>query len=375
MSRHVAFVLTRLAAGGAETQTRRVACLLAKRGWKVSVVSLITDAVDAPELKKHGVVQYNLGGRRGLLSVASVWGLVALLRDIRPDVLVGLMMPADPLARVAGGLAGIPVVSSIRNQHVGGAAAIWSLRLTDRLVRLLTANAQVTRERLGQRITARPEEIEIVPNALHFDDGAVGAASTSCRAEIRNELGIGETEFLWVAVGAQRPQKNYRVLLRALEAVPEGSLMIAGAAYQQRELEALAKELNIAGRVRLLGRRSDVPALLDAADAFVMASLFEGTPNAMLEAMTYGLPVVATAVGGIPEVVQDGSSGWLVQDASERALADRMRHVMQISNAERVKIAQRGRDLVVERHAPEKVADEWEGLLVRAMADAKAGSA
>jgi glycosyltransferase involved in cell wall biosynthesis len=93
-------------------------------------------------------------------------------------------------------------------------------------------------------------------------------------------------------------------------------------------LEALAGELGIAARVKFLGHRRDIKALLNAADVFVMPSLSEGLPLAILEAMAVALPIIATAVGGVPEVIKSEETGWLVQPQRAEALAERLCNVL-----------------------------------------------
>jgi glycosyltransferase involved in cell wall biosynthesis len=361
-SQNLIFVINRLAGGGAETQTRRLSIGFAKRGWRVTVVSLQADVIETPDLDEHEVRRVNLAGPRGFRSVRVLPALVRLLRREAPDIVVAMMIPADPLTRVAGRIAGVPVVSSIRNHFVGGRGVNALLRLTDRFPTLITANARVTRDELGPRICARPEGIELVPNALDADafqrgDG-VGEA-------VRARMEIPPNAFLWLAVGAQRPQKDYKNLLRVFAGLPqESALAIAGAPYQQEALSALVDELGIAHRIWFLGRRDDVPDLLAACDAFVQASLHEGTPNAVLEAMAARRPVVATAVGGVPDTIVHGESGWLVPKADYGALRNQMIEVMRSDKTLRARVAAKACENVVRDHSTQAVIAAWERIFL-----------
>lgn len=364
-SKKLIIVLNRLAGGGAETQVRRLSVALAGRGWMVTVVSLQEDVIEASELDEHGVNRVNLLGPRGFSAVRLLPALVNLLRREAPDVVLTMMIPADPLTRVAGYIAGVPVVSSIRNSFIGGPLVNFLLRFTDRLPAVITVNAEVTRDELGPKISASPRSIEFVPNALEAPTYRRGIAIGEA---IREKLGITRNTFFWLAVGAQRPPKNYKSLLHAFSKVPAASaLAIAGASYQQEELSSLVHELGIAERVWLLGRRNDIPELLASCDAFVQASLYEGTPNAVLEAMAAARPVVATAVGGVPDTIRHGQSGWIVSAGDIGALRSQMYHVMQLSHVVRSRVADRGRDHVERVHATESVTDQWEVLLNRVM--------
>ena len=121
----------------------------------------------------------------------------------------------------------------------------------------------------------------------------------------------------------------------------------------------------LAGRVRWLGGRADVPALMSAADAFVMSSRWEGMPMAALEACAARLPVVATHVGGIPDVVADGLSGYLVPPGEPGALAAAMDRLMWLEEAERFRMGQAGREHVLAQYSIEAIAIQWERIYDR----------
>jgi glycosyltransferase involved in cell wall biosynthesis len=126
-------------------------------------------------------------------------------------------------------------------------------------------------------------------------------------------------------VGCLAPRKDQGVLLEALALLAAGGARVRAALVgdgpDRAALEAQARRLGLESRVRFLGERADIELLLPAMDVFVLSSREEGIPNALLEAMAAGLPAVATAVVGTPEVMQDGETGWLVPARDPRALA------------------------------------------------------
>ena len=141
----------------------------------------------------------------------------------------------------------------------------------------------------------------------------------------RTDLGISPQDWVIGLVGSLRPQKNHQLLLRALArilpSVPEARLVLAGDGELRGSLEALAGELRIQDRVRFLGPRSDVPELLATFDVYCLPSHYEGMPLTVFEAMAAGVPVVATRVVGIQEVVRDRETGLLVPPNDPDALA------------------------------------------------------
>lgn len=151
-------------------------------------------------------------------------------------------------------------------------------------------------------------------------------AGPDSRARLRTELAIDEDSVLAVTVANYRREKDYPNLLRAARRAladnPRLVMAAVGQGHLEDEVLALHDELGLGDRFRLLGYRRDVPAVLAAADLFVLGSVHEGLPVAVMEAMAAGLPVVATAVGGVPEAVADGVSGLVVPPRNADALAD-----------------------------------------------------
>jgi glycosyltransferase involved in cell wall biosynthesis len=146
--------------------------------------------------------------------------------------------------------------------------------------------------------------------------------------EVRAELAGGSRELLVLTTARLDPQKGVDILLRAARDVEGARFVVAGEGEERDRLEREAAALGLGERVRFLGRREDVPALLAAADAFVLPSRFEGTPLALIEAMAAGKPIVASAIPGTDELVTDGETGLLVPPDDAGALAAALRRVV-----------------------------------------------
>lgn len=163
-----------------------------------------------------------------------------------------------------------------------------------------------------------PEDVTFVPNGID-------AVPPGDRERARRELGVPEGAPLLGAVAVLREQKGLDVLVRAVaeiaREVPDVRLAVAGEGPERASLDALADELGIGPRVLLLGNRSDVPDLLAAFDVAVSASWFEGSPLAAMEYMDAALPIVATRVGGMPDLIDDGVHGRLVEAGDAGGLA------------------------------------------------------
>jgi glycosyltransferase involved in cell wall biosynthesis len=166
----------------------------------------------------------------------------------------------------------------------------------------------------------------------------------SAGTDIRAELGVPPAAPIVATVAVLRPQKAIEVLLdaqaRVREHIPEAHLVIAGDGECRQFLEGRARDLGLSGHVHFLGRRGDVDAIVAAADVAALSSDFEGMPLFMFECMANRTPLIATAVGGLPSVIESGSSGILVPPRNPAALAGALRSLLldpvrreQIANA------------------------------------------
>ncbi len=184
--------------------------------------------------------------------------------------------------------------------------AAWAsaYRLTDRLSRRTVAVSEAAAQRFMQLKAVPPRKCSVILNGIDVESFAPDANRRDS-TRLKMEIATDRADFIWLAVGRLAPAKDYPNLLRAFAAVsakrPDTRLWIAGDARgdERQPLEVLAKELGIEKAVRWLGLRRDMPALLDAADAFVLSSAWEGMPLAVGEAMAVEKPVVATNVGGV----------------------------------------------------------------------------
>lgn len=265
--------------------------------------------------------------RRAIHPVQDVLGLVELIRlcrRIRPDIVHANSSKAGVLGRLAAALARVPVrVFTVHGWAFAAypGAASTAYRILDRLMRpLTTATICVAEHELRRGVeagTCDPARTVVIHNAVD-----AGAAAT---ADLTRE------PPLVVSVGRFKYPKDFATLFRALARLEPGSFAaeIAGDGPDRAELEALLTDEGLRGPVRLLGEIDGVPELLARAGAFVLSSRSEGLPISMLEAMAAGLPVVATSVGGVPELVVEGETGLLVPAGDAGALAEALRRLVE----------------------------------------------
>lgn len=357
---------TSMGMGGADQQILILAQAMQARGHEVRIVVLAPLGAMGLEARQAGIPIESLDLGRNLGIVPRFFQLVGMIRAWRPDVLHSHMVHANFIARAARALAPVPnLVSTIHSISDGGRLHVAANRLTNRLVDRFTIISRLAADR-HIAIGAVPESrLQIIPNAV---DTSRFRRLPDARVSARRELGLGD-RFVWLAVGRFEPAKDYPNMItafaRLLAEHPESLLLLVGEGSLQGEVERVIQERGIGAAVRFLGVRRDVPELLSAADGYVLSSAWEGMPVALLEAASVELPVVATRVGGVAEVVEDGSTGFLVPPGDSVGLAASMVRVESLSPEDRAAMGRRGRRLVEERYSTERVMAMWDQLYCR----------
>jgi glycosyltransferase involved in cell wall biosynthesis len=256
-------------------------------------------------------------------SRAAIWQwrrLATYLRRERVDVLHAHMFGSNAWGTAIGRLARVSVI--VAHEHTWSFEGEPIRQLLDRELIGRFSDAFIAVSRRDER---KMIEIERVPpTRIRFIANGIAPRHPTPGRDLRGELGVGPGPLLG-AVGALRAQKGYDILIRAAaqlrERHPGLRVVIAGEGGEQKRLESLIGELGLAEVVKLLGRRLDVPDILAALDVAVSASLYEGSPLAMMECMAAGLPIVATSVGGVPDLIEHGVHGLLVQPGDVEGLA------------------------------------------------------
>ena len=258
----------------------------------------------------------------------STWRFASQLREMRPHVFhAHLTWPlACKHGLLAAVLARVPAVVTTVHLFVELPYPLRA-RLLHRLVGLGVHRHIAVSRALGRRLQERfkipGQAIRAVPNGIPLASFA-GAEESP----LRSTLAGPTSRPIVLNVGRLVGQKGQLHLLEAAALIPAAQFVFAGDGPDRDVLQAKALELGLDERVTFLGQRADIADLLSACDVFVLPSLFEGLPLSILEAMAAAKPVVATSVGGNPEVIADGETGLLVPPADPAALAAALRRVL-----------------------------------------------
>lgn len=272
------------------------------------------------DLRRRGVAVHFLK-RRFKYDPLAWWPMFQALRRERTDVLHAHSFGQNAWASVIGRLTRVPAV--IAHEHNWAFTGRALRPVIDRELIARCANAMVV---VSQEARRRMIEVErIAPERLVFLPNGIRALPPGDGGAVRTELGIGRDDPVIGTVCILRSEKALDVLVRAaallVRDLPRLRVLIVGEGEERAPLEALVQQHGLEEHVLLTGARTDVPDVLAALDVAVLSSDYEGIPLSILEFMDAGKPIVATRVGGIPEVIEDGVHGVLVPPRNEAALA------------------------------------------------------
>ena len=329
--------------GGAENYALRVASVALRRGWRVEAAfPFIRDATDglANDYGAAGVLYRPLeigppttGAEAGRLGHWHRFQRVrAHLLKQKPDAVMVVLPAAN---RLMGGVlacawCGAPTVlvfGLIKEALLLSKARLKAYAWARRHTQVLVAKSRFDRGLIAKSFAMPEDEIAVIPNGVLPVPGADDpAARAAARAALRRELNLEPEAFVALTVGRLSEQKGHDNLLDALALCGEKTegvnFVWAGDGERKPRLRQRIEGMGLKGRVFMLGRRGDVARLLLAADMFVLPTLYEGHPNALMEAMSAGLPIVSSNASGISEYLSHGEHGLLYPAGDAKALAD-----------------------------------------------------
>jgi len=319
----ILYVSTSTTLGGAEKTLFTLATLIDPKLCQVAgVVSLKPKGAYADKLERAGTPVYSLNvkSRAGLQDIQK---LALVVHETRPDLVHAIMYQGIQLCRAVRrlGYAEFKLISSPRvNYRSRGGVSLMIDRFLKSADDLLITECAASRRYLTESLGYPENGVLTIYNGV---DIAGWPISKPDRTKLRKELGVADNEILLGSVGRLDEQKGHLTLLETLSrlrTVHPVKCAVIGEGPLRKFLEEKIAMLRLQDCVRLLGEQKDIPGWLAAMDIFVLPSLWEGLPNALLEAMALGLPVVATRVDGVPEAIAHDISGLLCEPNDPQSL-------------------------------------------------------
>jgi glycosyltransferase involved in cell wall biosynthesis len=374
MNLKILMLSTSLGLGGGDKEVIAIASSLINRGYQVKMVSMVPPETMGLEAKSRGIDVSTLNMKRGIPDPIVIPKLIKIIKEWEPDVLHSNMIHANLLARIVRLLVKVPVqISTAQNvdESEGQAWRDYAYRITDSLCDCTTNVSKLGVKRYIDIGLTKASKTIFIPNSV---DTNQFYPNLDLRKKTREQLGIQE-QFAWLAVGRFYPQKDYPTMIQAfgfsLKEKPDSLLFIAGEGPLQGEVKDLAKSLGIESNIRFLGPRRDILSLMNAADAHLMSSVWEGMPLVLLEAASTALPIIATNAGGIPETVLNGETGILVPPKNPHKLADAMQQLIDMPQIQRINMGKKGREYVLANYSTNEVVNKWEELYMRLLNNRK----
>ena len=327
----------------------------------------------APTVIAEIVTAFSLAPRDG----KALWKLYQLMRKERPHIVHTHTAKAGFLGRLAARMAGVPIIVHTFHGHVlhgyyGPAKNELLRRIEQSLAwlcdRLVTVSEQVKNELVGYSI-AKAEKISVVPLGFDLDPFLNSHAQ---QGEFRREMGLSNEHKLIGIVGRIFPIKNHALFLDAAARVSarerNARFIVVGDGVLRPTLESQARELGIGDKVLFTGWRRDLPRLCVDLDVLVVSSDNEGTPVSAIEAMAARCPVVATRVGGLPDLIDDHKTGRLVPPRNADALASAVLDLLQSPHTAR-ELGRNAQEFVRQRFAVRRLLGDMDHLYRQLLAE------
>ena len=379
MALSILFLGTQMAVGGAQRVLLTQALWFHERGYLVTVAFLY----DKERLQDQWQSEYpfpviDLGMRRiggapgkniGLLlkGLLRLWGL---LHHERFDIIETFTPHSNLLGLPLAFLSGVPARIGSHHGKIENIPHFWE-RLHGAMVNSRIASSLVT---VSKRVSwlatqiegVQPERITLIPNGVGIPPE--GTFDRQDMQLVRREIAVEEGAHLVISVGRLTSQKGHIILLdaipRVLQHFPKTVFALVGDGPLRDDLEQQGIRLGIENVIRLVGVRGDIFRLLSAADVFVLPSLSEGMPLALLEAMGMGVPILASNLEGIASVVEHGRHGLLIPAGEVESLSLALVRVLGDASL-REQLAANGKQLVLANYTLDRMCEEYENLFLR----------
>jgi len=353
---HIQHVVLSLQPGGLENGVVNVINRLNPDRFRSSVCCLKQAGEFAARLK-DGVAVHQMDWRGGN-DLRLAWRLARLFRRTGTDVVHTRNAEAFFYGFLGAKIAAVRILTHSEHGRTfdDRPFRFWVQRMFSRHTDGIFAVSEQLKRDLAERVGIPAGRLKVIYNGVD-----TSRFVPSNRSRVRAAWGIVADELVVGSVGRLVQVKNYPLLLRAMSslAADRVTIVLVGAGPERATLETMARDLGIAERVRFLGHREDVAELLPAMDVFVLPSVSEGMSNTLLEAMAAGVAVVASNVGGNPEIVRDQLDGLLFESGDEAGLHDRLQKML-ADPVLRARMGRAGRERMLREFSMEAMITRYE---------------
>lgn len=350
----ILYLITGLGLGGAEKVVSDLADQMHASGHTVVIAYLTGEVVVKPWTTEIEIIALDLNSKKDLLSASKKYKM--LIKQFRPDVVHAHMVHANIFARLNRIVCQVPkLICTAHNSNEGGKARMLAYRFTNHLSDTNTNVSQEAADALINKGAFSKDELLTVYNGVDLRKFERTSENFQSYKNIVN----------LIAIGRFNDQKDYSNLIHAIALLKENTsidskLIIVGDGELRPQIEALIERLDLIDDITLLGKRSDIPQLLNQGDIFVLASKHEGLPTVVIEAMACECYVVATNCGGSAEIL--GDTGKLVPIKNSEALANALKEAIELNIDDRIENNKKARARVEQLFSLETSVQKWLAL-------------
>jgi glycosyltransferase involved in cell wall biosynthesis len=348
----IIYIITRLNIGGAEMMLLDLARHLSPEFFEVKVATVVGNGPLVEDFRKAGI-EVSVFEKKGKIGLGVIWKIRRYLRREKPEIVHTHLFGGDTWGRAAAILARVPII--ISTEHNTNLDEGWGKRKIKKFLSFFTkkivAVSQAVRDYSVARDRIKAKKIVVIPNGIEIEKFSVAEKDRFSDPPVVS------------VVGRLEEQKGHKYLFEALNLIKTipWVLWVVGDGSLKSNLELLAKDLDLRERIIFLGARRNIAEILSQIDIFVLPSLWEGLGLAVLEAAAAGKPIVASRVGGIPEIITDGKTGILVEPKNVKSLADGLEHML-LGVSEAKAMGERAREMVKEKFGVEIMVEQYEQL-------------
>lgn len=361
----ILYVISRLAKAGTEKHLLNLVSGLDKDKFEISVCCLFEIGYALETLNRINCKVICLQ-RKNIYDLRILFDLYRLIKNNKYEIVHTYLFGFHYLANIPAKIAGVPLTISSRRElakwkkfHHRCLENIGNL-FTDRVI----ACSNAVKEFALKTENLSLHKVVVIYNGINVDEFLPSPKNN----QILQEFGLGKASKIVGMVANFSLEKNHRAMLEAIVKVKEKfpliKCLLVGDGPLKKEIEGRVGKLELKENVFFASQRDDINQILSVMDIFVLTSLCEGLPNAILEAMGCGLAVVATNVGGVPEVVEDGRSGILVEPTNHIQVAKAVIKLLENEDL-RLSLGRRGREIIENRFNFKKMVQEYEDFYGR----------
>lgn len=358
----ILYLINDLNIGGTENVLFRLVRGLDTTKYQIKIVSILPTGIIGEFFLRLGIEVYSLNSYK--FNLKAVVRFYNILKNYKADILHCFLPQSIIFGRFIGNILHTPlIISSYRSNNFGSRLQILAFGITNKWSHINTVVSSDMAASIMEKHITNVKPI-IIRNGINIKDYI--NQNVELRKKCRQELKISETDIIITALGQLREAKGYFDLLNAITILKikysNIHYLIIGEGELYSKIQNKIEEYHLGEEVNLLGQKNNPEFYLNASDIYVLSSLWEGFPNALLEAMACGLPPVATKVSGVTEIIQNGQNGFWAEPNNSIDLANKLEKLILMKSEERKNIGLAARQTVEKYYSIKKMVSEYEKL-------------